>query len=131
MPAKLIWREKHYVLEYSGIVTVDETVRVYGELVGSGNFDSARFGIVDLSKVDEIKYRKMDFSLHAAMSKSAARIRKRLRVGLVISTEEVEEAIKPFMQSVTEKFQHKWERQIFRNYEDAVAWASSGPPGYS
>ena len=131
MPAKLIWREKHYVLEYSGIVTVDETVRVYGELVGSGNFDSARFGIVDLSKVDEIKYRKMDFSLHAAMSKSAARIRKRLRVGLVISTEEVEEAIKPFMQSVTEKFQHKWERQIFRNYEDAVAWASSGTAKYS
>ncbi len=124
MPTEVIWKGDHYILKYSGLVKVQESVRAYGQLVGSPNFDSVRFGIVDCREMTEVDYKSQDYDMHAAMAKSASKIREELRVALVIPTPELEEAVRPFLQSATGKFQHQWERRIFRDYDEAVAWAS-------
>ncbi|HKK17644.1 MAG TPA: hypothetical protein VJ952_03100 [Opitutales bacterium] len=128
MPAKLIWGRDHYVIKYSGAVSVDESVSVYGELVGSPNFDDSRYGILDCRKIESVEYSEMDYKRHAAIAMSAAKIKEELRIALVIPNETIEKSIRPFLESVSEKFQHKWERQIFRKYDEAVVWAASENP---
>jgi len=125
MPAQLIWGPDHYTIVYSGVVTVDESVHVYGEVVGSPNFDTSKFAILDCRAIERVNYSEMDYKKHAAIAMSAAKIKERLRVALVIPNEAIEKSIRPFLQSVSENFQHEWERRVFRRYEDALEWASS------
>lgn len=127
MPAKLTWGPGHYTIEYSGIVTIDDTLRIYGEIVGSQNFDNSKYAILDCRNIACVDYSKLDYKKHAAIAMSAAKIKENLRVALVVPNEGIESLVRPFLESVTEKFQHKWERRIFREYDDAVAWGSATP----
>ena len=125
MPAEVIWATDHYILKYSGCVVVEDSVGAYGEIVGSENFDDSRYAILDCREMTEVDYSPKDYDKHAAMAKSAALTKMRLRIGLVIPSEELEAKVLPFMDSVSKKFPHKWTRKIFRTYEEAHAWASS------
>jgi len=126
MPARIIWSDDHYVIEYSGHVVVEDSLRAYGELVGSKKFDGARFAILDCQAIIAVDYGPRDYDKHAAITKSAALIKRKLRIGLVVPSEEIEAEILPFMESVSNKFPHDWSRRIFRDYDQALAWACGG-----
>ena len=56
MPAKLTWGKDHYIIVYSGVVVADESIRVYGELVGTPRFDVCKYAILDCSAIERVDY---------------------------------------------------------------------------
>lgn len=125
MPAILVWGSDHYIIEYSGVVTVDESVDIYGQLVGSPQFDACHYGIVDCRGIERVDYSEMDYKKHAAIAMSAAKINNSLRIALVVPNESIERSIQPFLKSASEQFPSNWERRVFKDYNAAVKWASA------
>lgn len=125
MPAILVWGSDHYIIKYSGVVTVDESVDIYGQLVGSPQFDACHYGIVDCRGIERVDYSEMDYKKHAAIAMSAAKINNSLRIALVVPNESIERSIQPFLKSASEQFPSNWERRVFKDYDAAVKWASA------
>lgn len=125
MPAVLVWGSDHYIIKYSGVVTVDESVDIYGQLVGSPQFDACHFGILDCNGIERVNYSEMDYKRHAAIAMSAAKINNSLRIALVVPNEAIEKSIQPFLKSASEQFPSDWERHVFKDYAAAAKWASA------
>jgi hypothetical protein len=124
MAVKVNWKDDHYVMEFSGTLTVTEVIEAYGEVVAHPKFGHIEFAIVDCRDLQRTDYSQKQYNIHASFAKAASQVNRKLRVAIVVPTPEIEANAQLFIQSVRDKFQHNWERRIFRDYEAGLNWAS-------
>lgn len=124
MSADLKWKDDHFIITYSGILNINETIAVYDQISISNEYDTCKFGIVDCTYLLHADYDPSTYDIHAAYSKVvASHIRRdHFRVGVVVANEEIEENVYSLIKA-TEKFLHAWDRKVFWSYEEAMAWA--------
>lgn len=123
MAVSIKWFPDHCVIEYSDIINIKESVEAYGEIVGSSNFDNIIFIVADCRKLVETRYEVKDYEIHAAISKSSSLMSRRdMKVAAVVSDEKSEQAVKNLITAL-KKYPHNWQRKIFWDYDEAIAWA--------
>ena len=124
MPTHVDWFEKYAVLQFTGVIVIEDTLALYGQLVGNAQFDEIDFILVDCRSVTKVNYQELDFDAHAAFAKASSLSRRRaLRVAIVVASSETENSLKQLVQSF-QKYPTNWSRQLFWNYDDALRWAS-------
>ena len=123
MTISLEWFDDHCVAEYSGTLTIKQSMYTYGEMVGNPNFDKMTYLIVDCRKLNNIQYEKNDYGVHAAISKASSEFRRRpIKVAAIVSSKESEQAVKDLI-AAQQDYPHNWERKIFWNYDEGIDWA--------
>lgn len=125
MPVEVHLKGKYILVEYSGMVNVEESIAVFDQISGSEAFDRIRFWIVDCSKVESFSYSESDLLLQAAYTRALSRVRgkEHMKAALIVASKNVEASIIKYM-TTTSKIRNDWERRIFYNFDDAYAWAS-------
>ena len=123
MTITLNWFSDHCVAEYSGTLTIKQSLNLYGEMVGSPNFDNMIYIIVDCRKLKNVQYKENDYHIHAAISKSSSDFRRSpIKVAAIVSNKESEKAVINLI-AAQQDHPHNWERKIFWNYDEGIDWA--------
>ena len=99
----LTWKGDHYIAELHGIVTIRDTQSLYEKLVSTDLIEYIDYGIVDCRNAVKIQYEEEDYIKQAVFAKTASTIHRRdYKVGIVVSSEEIAEAVKKFFKTVRE-----------------------------
>lgn len=124
MAAELHWRDRHFVIEYSGIVVPEESTRVHGELVGDERCDGVLFGMVDCRDVERFTHTPRDFEVLGAYVKAFYKISKldSIRVAVVAGCPESAKAAQVVIDN-SRRRGSTWESRVFLDYDEAMDWA--------
>ena len=123
MTITLNWFGDHCVAEYSDTLTIKQSLDIYGEMVGSPNFDNMNYMIVDCRKLKNVQYKENDYQIHASISKSSSDFSRRpIKVAAIVSDKESEQAVMNLI-AAQQDHPHNWERKIFWNYDEGIDWA--------
>ena len=119
------FHKDHCVVQYTGKVTIEETMDVHAEIAAYRSMNQIQYLIADCRELTEVDYSPNDYDIHATISKHTARLLQRnIKAGIVVADEKAKQNIVKIVESL-KSYPQGWIRKVFFDYDEAVAWASS------
>ena len=124
MPYRTTW-EKHGIMwEFYGDVTAQEIEDANDAFYSDERSDTAKYQIVDATKVSSVEWSERDIKVIAAYDIGAARVIKNLKVAYVAVDEEITGKLEKYI-DISRKLNSSWQLKGFQNFSSAKAWVVS------
>ena len=124
MSYRLIYKEKGFILTFSGDVSFDELNTANGKIQGHSEFDVHRYQIVDVRNADLSSISRDQAREPAAIDMIASTMNPKVRIGLIASTTDGFNICKEYADNSI-AMGSPWQFNVFYDYDKALEWAKS------
>ena len=124
MSYRLIYKEKGFILTFSGDVSFDELNTANGKIQGHSEFDVHRYQIVDVRNADLSSISRDQAREPAAIDMIASTMNPKVRIGLIAYTTDGCNICKEYADNSI-AMGSSLQFNLFYDYDKALEWAKS------
>lgn len=122
MAFSLTWEEHGVLVEFSGKVSAAELVKANDVWYSDPRFDTIRYYICDLTRVQHFDLAASDAEFAAATDKGASLTVERLKGALVATDAGIREMAETYIATSVD-LDSTWDLRLFDSLDEARAWA--------
>ncbi len=124
MPYQTRWEQEGFFAEFSGEVPSWEIEAVNHEFTGNPKFDTVRFALWDMSRIERLVVSEADIETAAATDQGASVVRRTLRGAIVVPEGRVREIVEQYL-AVSSELENTWDTRLFDDIDSARRWLAS------
>lgn len=121
MPYTIVWNPGAIIWTFYGIISGKDAIQANLDIYGDPRFDNLRYGIVDLSNVEQFNIANEDLEVAAALDDAATITNPRLVIAVIATTEEALRVAALYESAMGTS---KWKVKVFSAMNDAQQWLS-------
>lgn len=119
MPYKIAWKTGAIIWTFYGTVTGKDAIQANLGIYGDPRFDNLRYGIVDISEVEQFNIADEDLDVAAALDNAATITNSHLAIAVIAGTDEAIRVAKIYESAMA---MSKWKVKTFSSMKDAQQW---------
>jgi len=119
MSYKITWEPKGVIWTFHDTLTGQEAIEASMSIYGDPRFDDLRYGIIDISKVEQFKIADEALETAAAMDEAATLTNPRLVVAVVAAGKDAVAVGEVYKSAMSET---SWKVEIFDTMNEAEEW---------
>lgn len=121
MPYTIAWKPGVIIWTFHGTVSGKDAIQANLDIYGDPRFDNLRYGIVDLTEVEQFDIANEDLEAAAALDDAATITNSHLAIAVIATTDEARRVASLYESAMSTS---KWKVKIFGTPNDAKEWLS-------